>query len=118
MEELKRITHKEFLLSHEELAKQKGGNSKTDNTIFFIAEFNKGDLDRYRGTFVAYQKGVLCGQSKYGIVLYNQAKSYYGGSSLSVLRVPKSGETLDSVLKECNNYGLSEDEISILKSPA
>ena len=83
------VTLREYILSHGELAKQPDrGARQADNPAFFKADFLEGRLDRYEGTFVAYQKGVLCGQSEDGEKLHHQAACYYGTSGLTVFQVP------------------------------
>jgi|GEM_PF-1888424 len=59
-------------------------------------------LNRYYGSFVAYQKGILAGQSKNAEALYRTALSFYGGSTLQVFRVPRLSEsvTLEMVVQE------------------
>ncbi len=82
------ISLSEFLYSHGELAAHDDrANSTEGNAACFINDLLTGTLERYRGTYVAYQKGILCGQSSKRS-LYNAASAYYGSSSLSVFRVP------------------------------
>ena len=57
-------------------------------------------LDSYRGTSVAYHKGILCGQSINGRELYDEAQQYYGSSNLAVFRVPRRTESLENLLRE------------------
>ncbi len=92
---------REYLLDHSGLSSfpDKGINGKV-NVPCFKEDFEKGRLEFYQGTSVAYHKGVLCGQSSDGSDLYDKAKGYYGKSNLAVFRVPNVGETLDSVLEE------------------
>ncbi len=92
---------REYLLDHGGLSSfpDKGDNEKV-NVPCFREDFEKGRLEFYQGTCVAYHKGVLCGQSLDRVGLYNKARDYYGQSNLAVFRVPKVGETLDSVLEE------------------
>ncbi len=92
---------REYLLDHGGLSSfpDKGDTEKV-NVPCFRKDSEEGRLDFYRGTCVAYHKGVLCGQSSDGSDLYDKAKGYYGKSNLAVFRVPNVGETLDSVLEE------------------
>ena len=96
--ELQRIIHEEFLYSHEELSKHDRGID-APNQQWFQSDFTQGLLDRYTGTFVAYHKGVLCGQSKDGKGLYEEAQQYFGSSNLAVFLVPSTWEDIDEALK-------------------
>lgn len=97
----------EYILSHEELAHQpERGDSAVDNTRFFKIDFGNGLLNRYNGTFVAYHKGTLCGQSKDGELLFDKASEYYGNSNLAVFNVPKTpGELEAAVAKAMGDSG-------------
>lgn len=100
MEERKSITifdGKEYILSNEELSKHKNrAELETDNFRCFYKDLVSEDLiSIYGGTFVAYQKGILCGQSKNRDLLKDIAKCYYGSSSLSVFLVPEEGASLE-----------------------
>lgn len=55
----------------------------------------KERLDPFRGEFVAYQQGVLCGHSKSGDTLFKEAVGYYGASGLAVFLVPREGSEVD-----------------------
>lgn len=91
----------EYILRHDELAAQPDrGRSQSENGAFFRVDFLEGKLDRYEGTFVAYQKGILCGQSADGEKLHHQASAYYGGSGLTVFQVPlkRDNEWLDNAI--------------------
>lgn len=91
----------EYILSHDDLAsKSDRGDSPAANVPCFKNDILKGRLDNYKNTFVAYQKGILCGQSKDGKELYNFASSYYGFSSLAVFKVPNSKVELENLLNE------------------
>ncbi len=92
---------KEYLLEHGGLLQfpDKGSNG-TVNGPYFIKDLVENKLDSYRGEFVAYHKGVLCGQSADGKNLYDTARDYYGQSNLAVFRIPNAGETLEYVLEE------------------
>jgi len=81
----------EFLLSLTDLSNcPHRGESESANLTSFKEDFHSRRLDRYFGTFVAYQNGVLCGQSKDGIKLYAAASSYFGPGCLAVFRIPQS----------------------------
>jgi len=94
------ITLQEFLLSHEELAAMPDkGNSRDANKAGFLHDFSSGRLDRYKETFVAYQRGNLVGQSWDGKLLFKEATGYYGASSLTVFGVPKEPSGLTNVVE-------------------
>ncbi len=91
---------REFLLSHGGLAATANREPADKiNSHYFTEDFAVGRLSGLDGTFVAYQKGIFCGQSLDQTILYNQARGYYGGSSLAVFRVPQGIETVDDSLK-------------------
>ena len=77
-----------YLLSHGSLAKipDKGRNG-TVNLPCLREDLDNGRLDQYRGSWVAYHKGVLCGESSEGRGLYEAAWTYYGKSNLTIFRV-------------------------------
>lgn len=79
----------DYLLSHTGLTRypDRGDGSFEGNTDALRNDFFSGKLKGYRG-FVAYQKGVLCGQSMDGLALTEEAENYYGNSGLSVFSVP------------------------------
>ncbi len=84
------IGHTKYILSHEELARQpERGESLLDNIVSFREDFMQGLLNRYRGSAVAYHKGILCGQSMSMRGLAQKAASYYGSSDLTIFRVPR-----------------------------
>ncbi len=56
-----------YYLSHGELSQlSERGNSERDNIPSFRDDLRMGFLIGYDGTFVAYHKGVLCGQARDG----------------------------------------------------
>lgn len=57
----------EYLLDHDELSQfpDKGTNG-TVNSPCFIKDLVENKLDGYRGEWVAYHKGVFCGESRRG----------------------------------------------------
>jgi hypothetical protein len=91
----------EYILSHAELAAQserdESGNS---NTLWFFEDLKSGALNRYKGTYVAYHKGTLCGQSSEKDSLFKQAQNYYGRSNLAVFRVPETPLLFSSSLDD------------------
>jgi hypothetical protein len=97
----------DYLLSHEELSHQESrGESGSDNVPFFRKDVTSGLLDDYKGTAVAYHKGVLCGQDKDSDELFRKASSYYGTSSLAVFLVPEEASKLeDSVSGALGDIG-------------
>jgi len=91
----------EFILSHGALAMQPDrGASYRANGPCFKQDFQKGVLMSYTNTFVAYQKGTLCGQSADGDTLFDKAKGYYGGSGLAVFSVPENAEGLEDAIED------------------
>ena len=93
------FTGREYLLSHEQLARQSNSIvNALDNPTAFRSDFDKGQLNVYRQSFVAYQQGVLCGQSKNAELLFNKAREYYGGSNLAVFLVPDSRDDLEQII--------------------
>lgn len=91
---------KEFILSHDLLASQRDrGDSASANIPNFKQDYLKGRLRNYNNTFVAYHKGVLCGQSKYKQELFDKATNYYGFTNLAVFRVPVFFNNLEDSVK-------------------
>ncbi len=93
------VTLREYILHGEELCRLPDrGLHQNQNPIFFRADFLEGKLERYEGTWVAYQKGILCGQSADGKKLRHEATCHYGGSGLTVFPVPATkGATIDDI---------------------
>ncbi|MBW2986579.1 hypothetical protein KY333_04385 [Candidatus Woesearchaeota archaeon] len=91
----------EFILSHGALAMQpERGASYRANGPCFKQDFQKGVLGQYEpNTFVAYQKGTMCGQSADGDTLFDKAKGYYGGSGLAVFQIPENAEGLEDAIE-------------------
>jgi len=72
------------ILSHKLLSQQPPrGESREDNVPGFRTDYANGLFEGYPGTAVAYQKGILCGQSRKPQDLYEKAVEYYGSSSLA-----------------------------------
>ena len=95
MGEIQVVDLRDYILSHEELARQPiRGRGVLGNDVFFEMDARAGVLDRYKGSFVLYHKGVMCGQSNDGEVLFEEAGNYYGKSDLSVFKVPDTWELL------------------------
>jgi hypothetical protein len=91
---------REFILSHKFLSLQEErGESAADNIPNFRNDFLNGKLKDYEGTFVSYQKGILCGQSENRKQLFNKATEYYGFSSLAVFNVPMFETNLEDAIK-------------------
>ena len=90
-----------YILSHGMLSRQdergKTGSIE-DNVNSFKEDFENGRLEVYRGTYAAYQKGILCGQHINREILYETASQYFGKSGLSIFRVPSYSEELEDVL--------------------
>lgn len=79
---------REFILTPGALSSQPDRGKDADNTEYFGKDLESGRLNAFRGSFVAYQKGVLCGQSKDRDLLFRSARACYGQSSLDVFQVP------------------------------
>ena len=58
-------------------------------------DLRNGTLKFYEGTFVAYWKGILCGQSVNGEALLKRASDYYGSSNLAIFKVPLDGKKVN-----------------------
>ena len=90
------LENTEFLLGHGSLSKRSPNmkqiyDSYKDNLPNFAYDLVKGKLDNFLGSYVAYQKGILVGQSLDRNKLYTEASTYFGSSSLAVFRVPTDG---------------------------
>ncbi len=81
---------REYYLTHGALAQQP--TRAGDNQSLFVHDLIDGRFLGYRGSYVAYQKGVLCGQSVDGETLFDCTGRYYGISSLGVFKVPSRTE--------------------------
>lgn len=93
---------KNFILSHQGLANQPYrvyDYGLLKNPVYFLADLGSGKLRNYSGSFVAYHHGVFCGSHDDGTELFEKAGSYYGGSSLSVFKVPGRNERLKDTSK-------------------
>ena len=89
----------EFILDHDGLAKQKiRAEELSDVKSFFKMDYRNGTLESYKGTFVLYWKGILCGQSANAERLLKKAQNYYGRSNLLLFEVPKKESQLDRVI--------------------
>jgi len=114
---LENIQPREFILTHTGLSHIKDRCvSRGGNGYWFLHDLFDRDLKGYEGTFVAYQKGILCGQSENGKLLYDDASSYYGSSGLSVFRVPQNRETLEDMFKEDNMFGVADTTREVMKA--
>lgn len=84
---LQLVRLEEFLLTHEEVTLKQ---PKTQNTNYqgFYKDMTSGEISRYSGTFVAYTKGVFCGQSKHSKTLFRDATTYFGEANTAVFEVP------------------------------
>ena len=99
--ELQVIDFYEYILSYEALAhQQQRGHIAKDNPVFFEVDFRNGALNRYKGTYVAYHKGILAGQSGDGKELFRKFKSMHGSSSLTVFKVPEDTRGLAAAVQE------------------
>ncbi|MBI4176337.1 MAG: hypothetical protein HY518_03970 [Candidatus Aenigmarchaeota archaeon] len=88
-----------YLLCHQMLSRQPDrGLSRDDNRPYFKKDLSAGRLSPYVGEWVAYWKGILCGEGEEGEALYRKASVYYGATNLAVFRVPLDDEPLEGVL--------------------
>lgn len=93
MPDIKITTLEEYILSHEELEKQRTKKDfKHDNLFYFADDLIKGRLDKHKESYVLYLRGVLCGQSKDKDLLTKTALDYYKSPNISVFRVPTNRE--------------------------
>ncbi|UCD03887.1 MAG: hypothetical protein JSW73_05095 [Candidatus Woesearchaeota archaeon] len=108
---------REFLLTPKGLSKEENrGLIKKHNAYWFVNDLFDKKLVGYEGTFVAYQKGILCGQSEDGKLLYKEAKFFYDDNpNISVFKVPKDGKTLDELFDDDGMFGVSDDEREIIR---
>jgi hypothetical protein len=108
---LKRSKPVEYILDHRELAKRPDRSTSAEGNIHvFMKDVENGLLVPYERTFIAYQKGVLCGQSRNGKKLYGIASGYYGSSGLSVFKVPTRGKEASYIRSlESNSFGYVGD---------
>ncbi len=91
-DDLQIITLEEYILTPGEDAKRPPrGISNADNITVFLADLVHNKLDRYKGTYVAYNEGNLIGQSEEAKKLWQKASTYYKTSNLSVFLVPSDG---------------------------
>ena len=116
-EEIQVVELNEFILSHVALALQPSrGASYRDNGPCFRQDFAKGVLQPYEDTFVAYQKGKLCGQSKNGELLMKKAAYFYGGAGLAVFQVPKNAAGIEKAIENAQGWVDKKPEISPVTS--
>jgi hypothetical protein len=81
---------KEYVLSPEEISKyDRFGLSDfgENNFLNFKRDLLIHNLNFYKGTFVAYNKGILCGQSENRELLYQEASKLHGTENLAVFKV-------------------------------
>jgi len=99
MGRLQIIIHEEYVLEKKDFEIEKSEREKegigTDNKMNFFIDLLNGHLTRYRGTYVAYKDGVLCGQSRDRDKLLENAVYEFCGLKLSLFKVPKDGENLE-----------------------
>ncbi len=85
---------REYVAGPEVLKKLNAQGSNLTNLPAFESDLKEGRLDAYRGTFVAYFGGVLCGQSADLRGLRELALGELEKEKLSIFRVPGAGEPL------------------------
>ena len=104
----------EYILSHGDLAREPEGPNGLANAVCFMADLWRQRLEPYRGTFVAYHRGVLCGQSANRDVLWTEASAYYGSSTLAVLHVPVAGEATISFANAVGDFGQDDENLNLI----
>ncbi len=93
---------KEYLLRHGELTPAMPlWETRRDNAFYFARDVMAGKINYYEGTFVAYRRGALVGQSKNKRALYHKAREYYGTLNLTVFPVPtqKTDKSIEDAVK-------------------
>jgi len=88
----------EFILSHDALSQQMVREG--DNVKLFREDYINKALNPFLNSFVAYQKGILCGQSACKEQLFKRAGGYYGTSSLMVVYVPNTFKNLSTAISK------------------
>ena len=92
------ISREEYVLSSkdfkDERAKKEREGISNNNEANFLIDLSKGDLNRYKDSFVAYKEGVRCGQSEDRNSLLETASFELFTPNLSIFKVPKRGEEL------------------------
>jgi len=97
VENPKHAEFEEYLLDKETaekwIADKKRENGSADNRESFLDDLKSGMIPVFfRGKFVAYRDGVICGQSSNGWELYQKAEEQYGKDNpVKVFKVPKNG---------------------------
>lgn len=110
---LREMCGTEFLLGHGALAYMPDrGNSDDDNPKHFHEDFNQGVLDDFKGTFVAYWKGMICAQSCNRKRLMREIKDYHGSSNMTIFRVPKEAGAIERAIE----MAIPESEICMARS--
>jgi len=106
VENPKHAEFEEYLLDKEIVAiwidDKKKENRSTDNRESFLDDLKSGTIPVFfRGKFVAYRDGVICGQSRNGWELYQKAEEHYGKANpVKVFKVPKNGiYSIDEILE-------------------
>lgn len=87
-----------FILGHDVLS-EIDSNPDMGPDEQFTDDLIEGRLTRHRGTFVAYQKDVYCGQDPFIDLLTWVASAYYGSSNLTIFKVPAKGRSIQSALR-------------------
>jgi len=99
------ITLRNYLLSKEEL---ENFEQERDNDIGFKEDFKEKRLTRYKGEFVVYCQGYLCGHfegNSGNRLLYTATQTYGSEKNISVYQIP-SDENLETAV----NNVLREDK--------
>lgn len=87
---LQTIVKEEFVLDYREFLIEKRRNGRViDNKTSFENDVKSGLLDRYQETYVAYKKGILCGQSKDEKVLRKNVDFMLYNNNIDLFYVPK-----------------------------
>jgi len=90
---LKLIKKEEYVLDSKEFQYEKSKKEQLENTnndLSFRRDLEKGNLERYMGTFVAYKDGVLCGQSENEEILRDHVNFVLCTPNVSLYKVENS----------------------------
>src|SRR3989344_4111509 len=93
---------REYILGHRGLSEytESSAPAPAANYGHFFTEFERGELEPYRGTFILYWKGIRAGQSDNQKKLYDEFGKHHGYSNITVFRVPRKGESLENALQD------------------
>jgi len=95
---LEMVTLRNYLLTRDEIELLR---TQRKNNAGFRMDVFVGNLVRYKGEFVAYCNGNLCGHcdGEFGRRLFDTAVQTYGSErEINVYQVPNLGESLESAV--------------------